>query len=51
MAILMDDGRVLPDVAYLTSAQLGRPFPVKWVHVPERTARRPRSASSSPMAR
>jgi secreted PhoX family phosphatase len=31
MAILMDDGSVLPDVAYLTSAQLGRPFPVRWV--------------------
>ena len=31
MAIIMDDGSVLPDVAYLTSAQLGRPFPVKWV--------------------
>lgn len=36
MAILMDDGSVLPDVAYLTSAQLGRRFPVKWVPVPER---------------
>jgi secreted PhoX family phosphatase len=36
MAILMDDGSVLPDVAYLTSAQLGRPFRVKWVPVPER---------------
>jgi len=36
MAIVMDDGSVLPDVAYLTSAQLGRPFPVKWVNVPER---------------
>ena len=36
MAILMDDGSVLPDVAYLTSAQLGRPFPVRWVDVPER---------------
>ena len=36
MAILMDDGSVLPDVAYLTSAQLGRPFRVKWVEVPER---------------
>ena len=32
----MDDGSVLADVAYLTSAQLGRPFPVKWVNVPER---------------
>lgn len=36
MAIIMDDGSVLPDVAYLTSAQLGRPFPVKWVNVPDR---------------
>jgi secreted PhoX family phosphatase len=36
MAIIMDDGSVLPDVAYLTSAQLGRPFPVRWVEVPER---------------
>jgi secreted PhoX family phosphatase len=36
MAILMDDGSVLPDVAYHTSAQLGRPFPVRWVEVPER---------------
>lgn len=38
MAIMMDDGSVLPDVAYLTSAQLGRPFPVKWVTVAERDA-------------
>ena len=36
MAIVMDDGSVLPDVAYLTSAQIGRPFPVRWVPVPER---------------
>ena len=36
MAMLMDDGSVLPDVAYVTSAQLGRPFPVRWVDVPER---------------
>ena len=36
MAIIMDDGSILPDVAYLTSAQLGRPFPVRWVEVPER---------------
>ena len=36
MAILMDDGSVLTDVAYITSAQLGRPFPVRWVDVPER---------------
>jgi secreted PhoX family phosphatase len=38
MAIIMDDGSVLPDVAYLTSAQLGRPFPVRWVEVHERDA-------------
>lgn len=36
MAMVMDDGSILPDVAYITSAQLGRPFPVKWVPVPER---------------
>jgi len=36
MAIIMDDGSVLPDVAYLTSAQLGRPFPVRWVMVNDR---------------
>lgn len=36
MAMIMPDGSVLPDVAYLTSAQLGRPFPVRWVEVPER---------------
>ncbi|MBL7252940.1 alkaline phosphatase PhoX [Paractinoplanes lichenicola] len=39
MQIIMDDGSVLPDVAYLTSAQLGRPFPVRWIEVPERDAR------------
>ncbi|MGD9960775.1 alkaline phosphatase PhoX [Nocardioides sp.] len=38
MAILLDDGSVLPDVAYLTSAQLGRPFAVRWVEVPDRDA-------------
>ena len=36
MAMIMEDGSVLPGVAYLTSAQLGRPFPVRWVEVPER---------------
>ncbi len=36
MAMIMDDGSVLPDVAYITSAQIGRPFPVRWVNVPER---------------
>jgi len=39
MQIVMDDGSVLPDVAYLTSAQLNRPFPVRWIEVPDRDAR------------
>lgn len=39
MAIVLDDGSVLPDVAYVTAAQLGRPFRVTWVPVPERDAR------------
>jgi uncharacterized protein len=38
MAILGDDGRPIPDVAYLTSAQLLRPFRVAWVPVPDRDA-------------
>jgi uncharacterized protein len=38
MQIRMDDGSVLPDVAYLTSAQLGRPFRVTWLAVPDRDA-------------
>jgi uncharacterized protein len=38
MQILLDDGSVLPDVAYITSAQLGRPFKVAWTPVPDREA-------------
>jgi secreted PhoX family phosphatase len=38
MQIRLDDGSVLPDVAYLTSAQLGRPFKVTWIEVPDRDA-------------
>jgi uncharacterized protein len=38
MAILNDDGKAIPDVAYLTSAQLLRPFRVAWVPVPDRDA-------------
>ncbi len=38
MQILLDDGSVLPDVAYITSAQLGRPFKVTWTAVPDREA-------------
>ena len=37
MQILRDDGRSMPDVAYLTSAQLGRPFRVAWVRCPTGT--------------
>ena len=36
MQIVLDDGSVLPDVAYITSAQLGRPFKVAWIEVPDR---------------
>jgi hypothetical protein len=38
MAILGPDGEPIPDVAYLTSAQLLRPFPVRWVPVRDRDA-------------
>jgi uncharacterized protein len=38
MQIRLEDGSVLPDVAYLTSAQLGRPFAVTWIEVPDRDA-------------
>lgn len=38
MQIRLDDGSILPDVAFLTSAQLGRPFKVTWIEVPERDA-------------
>ena len=34
MQIRLDDGSILPDVAYVTSAQLGRPFKVRWVTGP-----------------
>ena len=36
LAILGDDGKPIPDVAYLTSAQLLRPFRTTWVPVPDR---------------
>lgn len=38
MQIRLDDGSILPDVAYLTSAQLGRPFKVTWAEVADRDA-------------
>ncbi|MEO3859783.1 alkaline phosphatase PhoX [Acrocarpospora sp. B8E8] len=38
MQIRLDDGSIVPDVAYITSAQLGRPFNVTWIEVPDRDA-------------
>jgi len=38
MQIRLDDGSIVPDVTYVTSAQLGRPFKVTWVEVPDRDA-------------
>jgi secreted PhoX family phosphatase len=38
MQIRLDDGSIVPDVAYITSAQLNRPFKVTWIEVPERDA-------------
>ena len=38
MQIRLDDGSIVPDVAYITSAQLGRPFKVTWTKVPDRDA-------------
>lgn len=39
LAVIAPDGGVLPDLAYATSAQIGRPFATRWVRVPDRTAR------------
>jgi secreted PhoX family phosphatase len=38
LAVLAPDGSVLPDLAYVTAAQIGRPFRTKWVEVPDRHA-------------
>jgi secreted PhoX family phosphatase len=38
MQIRLDDGSIVPDVAYITSAQLGRPFTVTWTEVADRDA-------------
>ena len=38
LAVLTGDGSVLPDLAYVTAAQIGRPFATKWVNVPDRHA-------------
>ena len=39
MVVLTADGSVLPDLAYITSAQIGRPFKTTWKAVPDRHAR------------
>jgi uncharacterized protein len=38
LALLTADGSVLPDLAYVTAAQIGRPFRTRWVRVPDRHA-------------
>ena len=38
LAVVAPDGRVLPDLAYVTSAQIGRPFRTRWARVPDRQA-------------
>jgi secreted PhoX family phosphatase len=38
MAVHQPDGSILTDLAYLTSAQIGRPFTTSWVPVPDRQA-------------
>jgi hypothetical protein len=38
LAVLTADGSVLPDLAFVTAAQIGRPFTTKWVTVPDRHA-------------
>jgi secreted PhoX family phosphatase len=38
LAVLAPDGSVLPDLAYVTAAQIGRPFATTWVDVPDRHA-------------
>ncbi|QWZ10218.1 DUF839 domain-containing protein [Nocardioides panacis] len=38
LALLDRDGSVLPDLAYVTSAQIGHPFRTTWKKVPDRQA-------------
>ncbi len=38
LVVLTADGSVLPDLAYVTSAQIGRPFATRWWQVPDRQA-------------
>ncbi|MEO7259874.1 MAG: alkaline phosphatase PhoX [Jatrophihabitantaceae bacterium] len=38
LVVLTGDGSVLPDLAYVTAAQIGRPFATRWARVPDRHA-------------
>ena len=38
LIVLAPDGSILPDLAYATSAQIGRPFRTRWKNVPDRQA-------------
>jgi secreted PhoX family phosphatase len=38
LVVLTGDGSVLPDLAYVTAAQIGRPFATRWKTVPDRHA-------------
>ena len=38
LIVVTNDGSVLPDLAYVTAAQIGRPFATRWVTVPDRQA-------------
>ncbi len=38
LAVIAPDGSVLPDLAYVTAAQIGRPFQTRWETVPDRHA-------------
>lgn len=38
LVVLDRDGSVLPDLAYVTSAQIGHPFVTRWKNVPDRQA-------------
>ncbi|MBA3233982.1 MAG: DUF839 domain-containing protein [Propionibacteriales bacterium] len=39
LVVLTRDGSVLPDLAYVTAAQIGRPFKTTWKRVPDRHAK------------
>ncbi|MGI8523436.1 MAG: alkaline phosphatase PhoX [Nocardioides sp.] len=38
LAVLANDGTLLPDLAYVTSAEIGRPFKTRWIEVDDRHA-------------